>query len=133
MEIPTELVASIDVTMFPLSMVFTSNLQNTIIWCEGEGIEEGSRPVFGEGWYMPNEFAELRSMTSYVIDVFVADRYGSVLSTMCDAAHGDVQLQRSVRTLEMHPTIAGPVSGCQFPKNRFYLVESDGELFFVVS
>ena len=88
--IPNEQVASVTVMMFPSLMVFTSNHQNTIIRWADEGIVEGSRPVFGEGWYTLNDFVELWSMTSYAGDVFIADRYGSVLSTMPAAAHGDV-------------------------------------------
>ena len=80
-----------------------------------------------------NDFAKLRSMSSYASDVFVIDRYGSVFSTMSDAAHGDVQMQRSAQTLKMHATIEGPVLGCWYPENRFYLVDTDGELLFVVS
>ena len=58
-EIPTKRVASVAVTMFPSLMVFTSNNQNTTIRWADESTEEGSRPVFGEGWYSPYDFAEL--------------------------------------------------------------------------
>ena len=33
----------------------------------------------------------------------------------------------------MHATVEGPVPGYRYPENRFYLVDTDAELLFVVS
>jgi hypothetical protein len=58
-------------------------------------------------------------MTHFAGDVFVVDRYGSVISTMAGTANPSTKL-------EMNTAIVGPVSDDQYSPDMFYLVESEG-------
>ena len=115
-------------------MVFVSDLQiHGLRWAD-QSTEEGPSNYFGDAEYSSEDwFGGLRSMTHYADDVFVTDKHGSIISTMTCAADEVIQLQCSARTLQIKPSIKGPTLPGPFPENLCYLVESDGELLYVVS
>jgi hypothetical protein len=120
-QIPAEELSSVVVTMKPSLTVFISDLQiNTIRWAEKEQQGRSSALGFGHVFYMaPGPFAVLRCMTHFAGDVFVVDRYGSVISTMAGTANPSTKL-------EMNTAIVDPVSDDQYSPDMFYLVESEG-------
>ena len=123
-QIPVEQLSAVVVSMSPSLRVFVSDIQNHTIRLADESSKEGPSYEFGEELCRAADvFGVLRSMTHFAGDLFVTDRHG-ILSTMKDAAEEGIQMV-------MKTTIASP--GFEFPKNLFYLVESEGELLFVVS
>jgi hypothetical protein len=127
-QIPTEKLSSVVVRMKPSLTVFISDLQNnTIRWADKSSEAGGSVLGFGHGFYKaPCPFAVLRCMTHFVGNVFVVDRYGSVISTMPGTANPGTKL-------EMNTAIVGPIPDDQYSPDMFYLVECEGELLFVKS
>jgi hypothetical protein len=127
-QIPAEELSSVVVTMKPPLTVFVADLQNdTIRWADKIIEVGGSTSGFGHGFYSAQgPFAVLRCMTHFASDVFVVEKYGSIISTMPDTANPGTKL-------EMNTTIVGPVPADQYSSDMFYLVESEGELLFVMS
>jgi hypothetical protein len=65
-------------------------------------------------------------MTHFAGDLFVIDRYGSVISTMPGTTNPGTKL-------EMNTAIVGHVPDEQYSPDMFYLVDSERELLFVMS
>ena len=134
-QIPSEVLFSVAVTMSPLMVFISSKWRHTLHWAD-ESTKEGEPGdrMFGDGFYDVDTFpGALGSMTEHAGDIFLTDAYGSIISTMAAPTVEGCQLPRSTWTLKMNITIEGPIPGCQYPDNLFYLVESEGELLFVVS
>ncbi len=133
-QIPAEELSSVVVMTSPL-MVFVSDLQNCSLRWADQSTEEGPSALgFGEALYRAAScFGVLHSITYYAGDIFATDKYGSIISSMTYAADEGTQLLRSARTLRMSASISGPTLPGQYPANLCYLVESKGELLYVVS
>jgi hypothetical protein len=60
------------------------------------------------------------------MDLFIINKYGSVISTMPDTCNEGTKL-------EMNTSIVGLVPADQYSPDMFYLMVSEGELLFVTS
>ena len=129
--IPAEELSVVVVTESPSLTVFIADLQSTLWWADESTAEGETTSVFGDGKYDPGSslFVSLQSMTSYNGDVFVTNTFGQIILTM----PGTAEEERFARILQMNTTIVVPIPGTEFPRNSFYLVESEGKLLLVVS
>jgi hypothetical protein len=88
-QIPAEELSSIVVTMKPSLTIFVSDLQNnTIRWANKSSEAGPSASRFGHGFYSAlGPFAVLWCITHFPGDVFVIDKYSSIISTMPSTAN----------------------------------------------
>ncbi|KAK1665022.1 hypothetical protein QYE76_053181 [Lolium multiflorum] len=133
-QIPAEELSSVVVMTSPL-IVFVSDLQNCSLRWADQSTEEGRSALgFGEAEYrVASCFGVLHNITYYAGDIFTTDKYGSIISSMTYDANEGTQLLRSARTLRMSAIISGPTPLGQYPAYLCYLVESEGELLYVLS